>query len=413
MSRIRQVIVPTIAIQLSIAVGGILTARLLGPEGRGYLALAILVPTVLVMVGTFGFPSALAFHIALGGGVVRLVRSVAMYVVLLGIFVTLADVVLVVILFGSAPPAIFAAVAPTVLVTPLIYVQTIIVAIHQGRSDFAPMNATRIAPFAAWSLGVGILWALDVVTLATVCLAFTVAYAIAATVGIVTLKRTNIDREGAPLRLGAMINFGLRGMIGTLSPLENLRIDQMTVGALNGPYALGIYSTGQAFYTLPRLLGESIGMLAYPIVAGAAPARQRGVVLRVCVKSVVALGAVTAAITISLPVVIPFLFGEPYRPSVPVAEVLMAAGLFLALRRLAGDLLRGLGRPGSDSIIEVATWPVLAIGLVYAASGGPMQMATAVALTAATGFILSSVMLGAAVQRLPTTASLSEVPSNG
>ena len=45
---------PTLVIQASLVPSGILTARLLGPEGRGYLALAMLVPVVLVMVGTLG-----------------------------------------------------------------------------------------------------------------------------------------------------------------------------------------------------------------------------------------------------------------------------------------------------------------------------------------------------------------------
>ena len=139
---------------------GILTARLLGPEARGHLALAIVLPTVLVVVGTLGFPSALAYFVARGGNSVHLGRDVVAFAVVLALLLTGAEAVLIVVFFGHQPPALFSAVVPTIFVTPLMVFQTMVVAVHQGRSDFAAMNLTRVIPIASWGVGVCFLAAL-------------------------------------------------------------------------------------------------------------------------------------------------------------------------------------------------------------------------------------------------------------
>lgn len=413
MSSARQALIPTLVIQGSLVVSGILTARLLGPEARGYLALGMLLPTVLTVVGTLGFPSALAYFVARGGNAVHLSRGVLAFAVALGSLLTAATALLLVVFFGHEPPAVFSAVVPTVIVTPLIVFQTMVMALHQGRSDFAAMNATRVIPFASWGVGVGLLAALGSLTLASAYLAFVAAYVISALIALGSLRRITFAREGESPPLRGLLGFGLRGMVGTISPLENLRLDQLVVGALQSPFALGIYSTAQAFYTLPRLLGVNIGMLAYPSVARADAVQQRMVVTRVVLTSAVAIGAVTAAIMFSLPFAVPVLFGEAFSPSIPVAEVLMIASFSLALRRLAADLLRGLGRPGSDSLVEIASWPVLVIALFYAAEAGPAEVAAAVAATALSGLVVSLLLLMRAVHRLPRVATPTEVAVGG
>src|SRR3954471_15100982 len=50
--------------QLSLAVSGVLSARLLGPTDRGYLAIVILVPSIISQAGSLGISLALTYFIA-------------------------------------------------------------------------------------------------------------------------------------------------------------------------------------------------------------------------------------------------------------------------------------------------------------------------------------------------------------
>ncbi|HSE05616.1 MAG TPA: hypothetical protein VLK35_15820, partial [Methylomirabilota bacterium] len=47
-----------------LVVTGVLLARMLGPDGRGYLAALILWPLVITQLGNLGIPSALTYSIA-------------------------------------------------------------------------------------------------------------------------------------------------------------------------------------------------------------------------------------------------------------------------------------------------------------------------------------------------------------
>ena len=51
-------------LQLIVIVSGVLVARSLGPEDRGYLALLIVISGVFALAGTLGLPSAVTYYIA-------------------------------------------------------------------------------------------------------------------------------------------------------------------------------------------------------------------------------------------------------------------------------------------------------------------------------------------------------------
>ncbi len=388
-----QTLVPTLLIQGSIVFSGILSARLLGPEARGYLALAILIPTVTALVGTFGLPSAVAYYTARAGSYVRPSRSVVAFLIALTVLLTIVNAGLILLLFSSDPPWVLAAVAPTVVVTPFIVFQVMVTAIHQGLGQFTLMNVTRVTPFVCWGGGILLLGATRSASLSSACLILTLAYAVGVAVALATASRLRAARDGPPLRVRALVRFGGQGFVGTISPLENLRLDQLVVWTFQGPAALGYYSTAQAFYTLPRLVGQSIGMLALPRTAALPKIRRAHFIRQVFAVAAAAIGLLAVVLALAVPWLVVFLFGEEYAPSIPVAQVLMVTGFMLAMRRLAADLLRGDGRPSGDSLAEIASWPVLAIALTLAATRGPLAVAIATAVASFVALLVAGWLL--------------------
>src|SRR4051794_34124529 len=50
--------------QLALALSGVLAARMLGPENRGYAALLVVIPSVIAQVGGLGLSLSLSYFIA-------------------------------------------------------------------------------------------------------------------------------------------------------------------------------------------------------------------------------------------------------------------------------------------------------------------------------------------------------------
>ena len=73
----------------------------------------------------------------------------------------------------------------------------------------------------------------------------------------------------------SLVGFGLRGFLGTAPPMEAFRLDQIIVGFALSPVALGYYVAALAFTSLTRFLGDSIGYVAFPTVAGAPPGQRQ------------------------------------------------------------------------------------------------------------------------------------------
>jgi len=61
-------LVATGAVQVLLTVSGVLIARTLGPEDRGYLALLVVVSGICVLAGGAGLPTAVTYYVAQNRG---------------------------------------------------------------------------------------------------------------------------------------------------------------------------------------------------------------------------------------------------------------------------------------------------------------------------------------------------------
>ena len=88
--------------------------------------------------------------------------------------------------------------------------------------------------------------------------------------GWIRLVRRGFFREAGRPSLGLakqVCRFGLRAQIGTIVLLLNARLDFALVGALIGPFALGIYAIASRFAELLRLPSLAINYVLYPAYA--------------------------------------------------------------------------------------------------------------------------------------------------
>jgi O-antigen/teichoic acid export membrane protein len=263
------------------------------------------------------------------------------------------------------------------------------VALLQGQHRLVAFQVLRTAPAVLYALALGYVVASSAeVDLFDVIACWFVAQTVAAALACVVVRRgLSGTGSGDPGLAADLSSFGRRSFLGAISPLENLRVDQLIAGFFLGPAALGLYVSASAFTGLTRTLSQSVGVIAYPDVArrhragAGSSALHRGV-------GYVALSAVTAtAIAVAVVVAAPWLvtvtFGPEFAGAAEATRILIAAGALLAVRRVAGDVARGMGRAAVNSWAEGATLAALVVAFVVLGSGGSAESAAWAVLVAA------------------------------
>ena len=357
----------SVGLQMLVAVSGILVARSLGPEDRGYLALLIVIAGVIALIGTLGLPTAMTYYIAQDpSGARRIASSLAWVGVLqVGVVLVVQTAALTAVV-ASEPSRVQVAAAISLLLPPGILGLQFGLAILQGQRHFAALNLLRISPSAAYVAGVVAIYALGVADLVP----FMALWAGVNFVGgvlavILAIRGLPRDAGGEPVPpLGQMLRFGLKALLGTLSPVDSVRLDQAVVGLFLTPVSLGLYVAAQAFTTLPRVVASSVGLVAYPQVAAES---DRGAARRSMWRFfflVLALSIpIVAVFELMAGELISLAFGEAFTEATTIAQILLVASLFVAARRVLTDGLNGLGYPAYGTIAEVTSWIVLVLGL--------------------------------------------------
>jgi O-antigen/teichoic acid export membrane protein len=198
--------------------------------------------------------------------------------------------------------------------------------------------------------------------------------------------------------------FALRSVLGSVFPVDAFSLDQLVVGLVLSPAALGYYVVATAFTNVPRFIGQSLGMVGYPTVAAKRePAFAMRTVWRFALASVVLGGAVVIALEVVMGWVVPFFFGSAFIHSVETARILLVASFFVSVRRVLGDCVRGAGMPSLGSIAEASSWFVAGPAIVLLVPRGINGVAVAMAISY--GFSLGILIAGIALHRWRTGPS--------
>lgn len=293
--------------QACLVVSGVLVARALGPEDRGYMALVVLVPSLLAIIGSLGLPLASTYFVAQSP---ENVRSIATKLIVPAVLQTVIGVVLTLgafltVLSGEPVRVTSAALVATGLV-PALLAQSYGLALLQGERRFRAFNVLRVTPVLLYSIGVLSAYLAGFHSLFQLTLIFISANVVAAGLIVAVVLRGLVPRgDIAPAEvpsLSQLTRFGLKGFFGSVSPVESFRLDQAAVALFLNPISLGFYVVAQSFVNLPRFIAESVGVIAYPsVAAGRDPrAARRSLWRHFALGAALALGVVTI-LEITLP----------------------------------------------------------------------------------------------------------------
>ena len=404
----------TVMGQGAVVVSGVLAARLLGVTDRGYLALFVIVGSVVLQIGTLGIPMSLAYYTARGYDAYSLLRELRPVFAGLALGLPLvAFAALLIGLQGASGGALFAALL-SIMCIPFRMVVAVAVGTSQGLERYVEHNTLKLISPVLYSLalviGALLFSRLNLLAVTGIWVATQVVAAGYASVLLARSRsassRTRLDPAAS--RRG-LLAFGARGVLGGNSPVDAYRLDQAVVGFALSPYALGLYVSAAAFTNFPRLYVSAVGTVGYPRISrGHGEARLPSIISWFLAVTMLGTIATIIPLMIFADPLLPLFFGDAFRPGIPVMRVLLVAAFFACIRRALSDVANGLGRPSWASQSELISWIVLAIGAVTLAPlAGVVGVAWALAGSGAIGGAYLGLRVWVAVRalRMPTGSS--------
>jgi O-antigen/teichoic acid export membrane protein len=375
------------------ALGGVIIARTVGPAVRGEYAAVTSWFGVLLIVGEVGQTAAVCFHVARDPRLARgYVATSRMMMLVTGTFALTVGLVVAPVL-AHGEPGVASAYRIAFAGSVLAFTGASYTFALQARCNWQ-WNLVRASQPVLALAGIILLRQLGLLTLRTALGVTIVTMAVQLGYVYYWCRRSGLAPGRARGDLvGPLARYGLSQLASTTPAMVNSSLDQLMLSQLVTPSDLGQYAIAVSIALVPVPLVSAIGNVGFPWLAarrgGAADAR------RLPLAAVVASGVAAAAILLPIAAsgywLVPAVFGQAYRGAVPLLWILAPGGIFLACGQVAGDLLRGLGRPGLVAAAQglAAVFTVILLVALLPSMG---VAAAAVASTVAYGIALGAML---------------------
>ena len=344
------------AILLLGTVSGMLAARLLGPGGRGELAIVTLWPIALATLGNLGINQAVAFFTAQQPERRNAVFTASLVVgVVQGAFLMAFGYLLLPFLLREHGPDVLHWARWFLLFIPLIFLSGYPLNLLQGAMQLDAYNLSRVFTATWYTLVLVALFLLRQPDLGTIVTWQLAGYAAGTLLNLWLVRRLLQARwqwDASIFR--PILSYGAKTQLGGVTYFLNQRLDQLVMSVWLSPEALGYYVVAVALANPLTIIPGAIGTVTLPAAAReAAPAARS--VIRQSLRTVLLLGTAGAGLLFLLvPYVLPLLFGEPFRPAVGACRVLVLAMIPLGLSLVLYESLRALNHPLGQAYAETA-----------------------------------------------------------
>ncbi len=386
----------SVLILIATAASGVISARFLGPTGRGVLAALVLWPSVIAAVGSLGVLEATSYFSAnnrvdrqsvVGASTILLA---VLAIVLLALGVPLLGSVLA----SHGPEAVWLGRLALVGVPLTLFTTAFSVAVL-GAGRTALFNVLRSVQAVVALIGACALAAAgseSVASFLMVVIAAQAANFVVATVACMAV--IGPPKRPTPATIRALLTFGVKSHAGYVATVLNSQLAQLVMSMMLAATALGLYTVAVSFTTIVLVGSNAIVVTTFARLA-ANDAADKMELLGRSVRAALALGLAAAVpIIVAAPVVVSALFGDAYLPAVPAMRILAVGAVLLGVNGVLTAALNAFGSPLAAShaqIISLAATLILlplllpVVGLTGAAA------ASAVAGGAATIYLIRAV----------------------
>ena len=341
----------------------ILVAQVLGPVGRGAVALVSVVDEVSTALLTAGIPLAAGYHAKLGLDSDRALINSALRAGTLLLPLT-ASVALLTGVFALASLEPSARWLTVLLIawTGLVDLPSLAAAgIMNAHRAFRHLALYQASFYAVSLIAVAIGVVLGDLSVAWVAAAFVLARIVTVAYGLAVTAWPSL-RPYAHLR--PLFSYGLKAVPGSVGMLLNNKLDQLIIAPMVSLGDLGLYAVAAGTSFAPAILPLSMSASAFATVSNDAH-RGRQASAATAIRHGLLVSALAAvALALVAPVVVPLVYGSAFKGAVTPTVILLGGSVAWGGQLVAAQCANALGRPGYSSSGEVAGLLVTVAGLV-------------------------------------------------
>jgi O-antigen/teichoic acid export membrane protein len=335
---------------------GILTARWLGPEGKGYFGVVVGASGILMTVLTLRFERSVSYFLASAKAEFGSVVAMALVA---GVSALVVSAIALWMVPGLFRQYVFkgvplSAVWSSLLVMASLYLRGVIAAVFAGQKKFG-LRAVFLGGAYAFETLVA---AIGLIAFGCNAWSLLVVVGLAGVLGCCVVLVLMTLRSGTSLRINiglirGMYNFASAGTPAMLSDLVTVRLDLFLVNYFVGASEAGIYIVSVSLANMLSYGPTALKTVLMPHVASSASTTPGSLTSRLTRLMILAVGALVLMLLVAVRFLLVPLYGEAFAASWwPFLLLLPGTMMWLVFGVIGADI-EGRGRPGLVSLASL------------------------------------------------------------
>ena len=347
--------------RVAMIVAAVITARPLGPAGKGIVTAVVTWSQILAWLSIAGMNTAASVRVA--GSRMRCIgnalgTALVFSAVSGGVVAALGAIILprsLAHLGGSARPLVFM----TLALAPFIVLTEILLAIQLAIGHVRQYNVSRmLQPLVTMGVAVGGVTA-GAMTPELLVIGVVAGALVSCGAALPRLPWNEV-RVSSPMLLEDL-RFGLKLMVASLMSSANARLDVLLMSFWLAAGSIGTYSLANNIMSPVDIAASTLAVLITPAVAriGRRPGHaghtaQVDRVRRDAIRSSVWAACAVIPLAAAAPVLVPLVFGHAFAPAVPLIWILAPGYVCRCFASVVISGAAGMRRPWAASIVEGA-----------------------------------------------------------
>ena len=390
------------------ALGGIILARAAGPTVRGQYAAVTSWFGVLMIVGDAGQTAAVCYYVARDPQRARGYVATSRTMMLVTGTAAVVGGLVTASALAHGDPGLTASYRLIFAGSAFGFVGASYTFGLQARS-IERWNLVRLSQPALYLAGIILLWQLHRLNLRTVVGALIATTVIQLGYAYLWCRRSDLaPGHFQPELVRPLAQYGVTQFAAIAPATVNALLDQLVLSQIVPAIDLGRYAIAVSITLVPVPLVSAIGNVAFPRLAARRVATSRRLQRTAIWASAGVATAILLPVAAAAYWMIPLVFGPAYRGAVPLLWLLVPGAVFLACGQVAGDLLRGLGKPGLVATAQGLA-AVFTVALLVALV--PLAGVAAAAIASTTAYGVALAVMIRSLRQLPLSPENNELPT--
>ncbi len=337
-------------VMLTGIVTSVITAHTLGPKGRGELIAVMTLGLTVANFSNLGFPSSNTYFVAADKKLITPVFLNSLFISLAGGMIALLTAIFVLDRSDSFFVAklffLFFFAATTMLAS---FTSNILVSINRIRS-YNILDLTQNLLVVSLYL-IGFLLKFPVIFFLAAGLSGTVTGTL---IGIISIKKELIIETTIfdwPL-FKKSFQYAIKVYVTTFIAFFIVRGNIFLLQKYHSMTDVGIFSIALQLYEAIGIIPAAIGLLLFPKLIQSQDSDRWNNMNDVLKQVAILMFSICFIAFISLPYLIPFVFGKIFTPSVIIAQILLPGAFFMGMMGIVSQYLASIGYPK----MQVISW---------------------------------------------------------